>query len=231
MTPIGIKLTLDGASQVEAEARRVSSSVDGIGTAAARSMGKMEVSAAQTAAALRMVPAQFTDIVVSLQSGQAPLTVFLQQGGQLKDMFGGAGNAAKALGGYVAGLINPFTLAAAAGVAVAVAYNQGSKEADAYAASIALTGNAAGTTTSELQRMAASISGVIGTQGQAADVLARLVGTGKVASGSLQEFAATAIAMERSVGVSVEETVKQFAELGASPVEASRKLNERYNYL
>ena len=46
-----------------------------------------------TNAALRQVPAQFTDIIVSLQGGQAPLTVLLQQGGQLKDVFGGVGNA------------------------------------------------------------------------------------------------------------------------------------------
>ena len=50
------------------------------------------ISDKQTAAALRGVPAQFTDIIVSLQGGQAPLTVLLQQGGQLKDMFGGAGH-------------------------------------------------------------------------------------------------------------------------------------------
>lgn len=47
--------------------------------------------------ALRGVPAQFTDIAVSLASGQQPLTVLLQQGGQLKDMFGGIGPAAKPL--------------------------------------------------------------------------------------------------------------------------------------
>ena len=76
-------------------------------------LGKMEMSAKATANALRGVPAQFTDIATSLQGGQKPLTVFLQQGGQLKDMFGGIGPAVKALGGYVLGLINPFTLAAA----------------------------------------------------------------------------------------------------------------------
>ena len=64
-------------------------------------------------AALRGVPAQFTDIVVSLQGGMNPFTVLLQQGGQLKDMFGGVGPATRALGGYVAGLVNPFTLAGA----------------------------------------------------------------------------------------------------------------------
>lgn len=79
------------------------------------------MSAAATAAALRNVPAQFTDIVVSLQSGQAPMTVLLQQGGQLKDMFGGVGQAAKAIGGYILGLVNPFTVAAAALAGFAVA--------------------------------------------------------------------------------------------------------------
>ena len=83
-------------------------------SAASASLGKVGVSAAQTAAALRGVPAQFTDIATSIAGGQAPLTVFLQQGGQLKDMFGGAGAAAKALGGYVVGLLTPLNLAVAA---------------------------------------------------------------------------------------------------------------------
>ncbi|MGO4479961.1 phage tail length tape measure family protein, partial [Massilia sp. 2TAF26] len=115
-----------------------------------RSVG---VSAAQTAAALRGVPAQFTDIITSLQGGQNPLTVILQQGGQLRDMFGSAGAAARALGGYVVGLINPFTLAAAAAAALAVAYHEGSKEADAYAKALILTGNAAGSTADQLSEM------------------------------------------------------------------------------
>jgi phage-related minor tail protein len=66
-------------------------------SAATGYLGKVEMSARATSAALRGVPAQFTDIITSLQGGQAPLTVFLQQGGQLKDMFGGFGNAARAL--------------------------------------------------------------------------------------------------------------------------------------
>ena len=131
-------------------------------------IGKVGMSAAQTANAMRTVPAQFTDIVVSLQSGQAPLTVLLQQGGQLKDMFGGAGNAAKALGSYVLGLVNPFTVAAAAVAALGAAYYQGSKEQDAFVKAIVLTGNASGMTTSQLHDYARQIDAVIGTQAQAA---------------------------------------------------------------
>jgi len=218
--PLGITLSLDGVQATEQGLRRVAGGVDAVG-----------VSAKQTAAALRGVPAQFTDIVTSLASGQAPLTVFLQQGGQLKDMFGGAGNAAKALGGYVVGLVNPFTVAAAAGVALALAYKQGSAEADAYARSIALTGNAAGVTTSQLQGMAERVSAVVGTQSKAAEVVAQLVGTGSIASQNLEQFTATAIRLERNAGVAVKDTVKEFAELGKEPVEAAKKLNERYNYL
>ncbi len=62
---------------------------------------KTGMSAKQTANNRRMIPAQFTDIIVSLQAGQNPLQVFLQQGGQLKDIFGGVGPALKATGTYV----------------------------------------------------------------------------------------------------------------------------------
>lgn len=194
-------------------------------------VGKMGVSAAQTAAALRGVPAQFTDIITSLQGGQAPLTVFLQQGGQLKDMFGGAGAAARALGGYVLGLVNPFTVAAAAGVTLAVAYNQGSKEADAYRLAIVSTGNAVGTTGAQLKSYAQEISGVIGTQGKAAESLAAFVSTGRVSRDVLKEASQAAIAWERATGQAVGTTAKQFADLGKDPLQAVLKLNEGTNFL
>lgn len=181
--------------------------------------------------ALRGVPAQFTDIATSLAAGQNPLQVFLQQGGQLKDMFGGAGPAARALGGYVAGLVNPFTIAAAAAATLGVAYNQGSKEADAYAKALILSGNAAGSTVGQLQAMAESIDGIVGTQAAAAEALALFAGASNVAAGSLERFATIAIKMERETGQAVGETVKQFNELGRSPVQASAKLNESLRYL
>ncbi len=47
-------------------------------------LGKTGQSAAQTAYAMRMIPAQMTDIVVGLSTGQSPFMVLMQQGGQLK---------------------------------------------------------------------------------------------------------------------------------------------------
>ncbi|MFY9995067.1 MAG: phage tail length tape measure family protein [Leclercia sp.] len=39
--------------------------------------------------AVRMLPAQFTDIATQLAGGQSPFLILLQQGGQVKDSFGG----------------------------------------------------------------------------------------------------------------------------------------------
>lgn len=188
------------------------------------------VSAAQTAAALRGVPAQFTDIITSLQGGQAPLTVLLQQGGQLKDTFGGIGPAVRGLGGFVAGLVNPFTVAAGAVGVLTVAAYKGADEASEFRKQIILTGNAAGVTAGQLAAMAQSASAQGGTQGKAADVLAQLVGTGRVAREQLQGVA-QAITSISAAGVPVEDLVKDFAELGKTPTEAVLRLTDKYRFL
>lgn len=194
-------------------------------------LGKTGITAKQTAAALRGVPAQFTDIAVSLQGGQNPLTVFLQQGGQLKDMFGGAGPAAKALGSYVLGLVNPFTAAAAAVGTLGLAYYQGSQEADAFRLSLVTTGNGAGTTALALAGMATTISATVGTTGKAAETLALLASNGKIASSSFEQIARAAISFESATGKAVSATVAEFASLADDPVKALATLNEKYNFL
>jgi lambda family phage tail tape measure protein len=189
------------------------------------------ISAKQTAAALRGVPAQFTDIAVSLQGGQSPLTVLLQQGGQLKDMFGGIGPAARALGGYVLGLVNPFTLAAAAAAGLGVAYYKGSEEATAYSKALIFTGNAAGTSADQLASLANQVSSTVGTTGAAAEVLAQLAGNGKIAGEAFGTVATAALQMESATGKAIEETVAEFAKIGKDPVAAAKELNDQYNFL
>ena len=189
-------------------------------------------SAAATAAALRNVPAQFTDIVTGLASGQSPLTVLLQQGGQLKDMFGGVGNAAKALGGYVAGLVNPFTVAAAAGALLAVAYSQGDAEAKTFARTLILSGNAAATSAGQLQDMAGKVAtATAATRGAAAETLNDAAATGKVSVDMLEKVSRAAIQLERVGGQAASDTVKEFAALGDDPVKAVLKLDEKYHFL
>ncbi|EKC4000611.1 phage tail tape measure protein, partial [Escherichia coli] len=50
---------------------------------------KAGISVGQYKAAMRTLPAQFTDIATQLAGGQNPWLILLQQGGQVKDAFGG----------------------------------------------------------------------------------------------------------------------------------------------
>ncbi|HHY0345216.1 TPA: phage tail tape measure protein [Vibrio cholerae] len=192
---------------------------------------KNGISAGQMQAALRGLPAQFTDIAVSLQGGQNPLTVFLQQGGQLKDMFGGIGPAAKAMGGYVAGLINPFSLAAASAGALTLAYYQGSEEADRYRDAIILTGNASGVTADKLADMAKRLDEISGTQRNAAKAIAEIASTGKIAADEIGMVAQAAVMMESATGKAVSETVAEFVKLAEEPSKAIAELNKNQNFL
>lgn len=74
---------------------------------------KTGVTAAQTTAAFRQLPAQITDIFTSLAGGQNPLMVLIQQGGQIKDAFGGVGPTLDAFGAKIK---SAFTGAAPIGV-------------------------------------------------------------------------------------------------------------------
>lgn len=190
------------------------------------------MSAKQTAFAMRLVPMQMTDIVTSLAAGQPPLMVLLQQGGQLKDMFGGIGPAAKAMGGYILGLVNPFTLAAAAVGVLGLAYHQGSQEQDAFNKSLILTGNQVGKTSGQLADIAAR-AGVAAnsTTGAAASVLNQLVESGKVAGDSLERVTTAVVKTSEATGIATDQLVGDFNSIAADPVAAISKLNDQYHFL
>ncbi|MGE8328902.1 phage tail tape measure protein [Pseudomonas urmiensis] len=194
-------------------------------------LNKTGMTAKATAAALRGVPAQFTDIFTSIVAGQPIMMVALQQGGQLKDMFGGIGPAVQALGGYVLGLVNPFTVAAAAVAVLGYAYYSGSEEAVEFQKALITTGNAAGTTSDRLSGMAREVAATVGTTGAAAEVLTQLASSGKVASASFVEITEAALEWRLATGKAVEDTVAEFVKIGKDPVVAAKDLNEQYNFL
>ncbi|WP_460213399.1 phage tail length tape measure family protein, partial [Escherichia coli] len=195
-------------------------------------LSKTGMSAKQTAFAMRMLPAQMTDIVVGLSTGQSPFMVLMQQGGQLKDMFGGIGPAIKGVGSYVLGLINPFTLAAAAVGVLGLAYYKGSQEQDEFNKSLILTGNQLGTTSGQLADIAQRAGNAAdSTTGAAAAVLNQLVRSGKVASSSLEQVTTAIVKTSEVTGISTEQLVNDFNEIAKDPVSAISKLNDQYHFL
>ncbi|MBK3470453.1 phage tail length tape measure family protein [Pseudomonas carnis] len=194
-------------------------------------MNKAGMSAKAYSAALRGVPAQFTDIAVSLQGGQAPLTVLLQQGGQLKDMFGGIGPAAKALGGYILGLVNPFTVAAAAAAALALAYYKGSEQSDALRNSLIMTGNFSKASEAQMIALAGAVDGVTGTFGDAVSALTQLTEAGVNTNANFKLISTTAVDMQRITGKAIQDTVAEFVKIGKDPVKGVVELDEKYRFL
>lgn len=218
-----LKPYIDQLRQAEAAQKRLSQP------------GQYVMSDRAHSAAMRGVPAQFQDIIVSLQGGQNAMTVFLQQGSQLMSMFGGAGEAAKALGGYVLGMVNPFTLAAAAAAAAGVlayGYYSGAKEAQAFLVVLQKTGNQAGTSVQQLVDMSAAMDNVAGiTQSKAAEALVTFAANAGVGAERIQRYTTTAIEWERATGQSVEEVAKDFKKLGEDPVKAVLELNKQMGFL
>lgn len=188
-------------------------------------------SAKQDAAALRGLPAQFTDVVVSLQGGQAPLTVLLQQGGQVKDMFGGIGAAAKAVGGALLAMITPLTVAAAAVSVMAIAFYKGNREAVDFNKAIAQSAGFSGATVTSFYRMQKAISSTVGTLGSAAEALSAMQRSGKISVEQFEAIGIAAIKMEKATGQSIKDTVADFASLAKDPSNAVLTLDEKYKGL
>ncbi|PPU32156.1 phage tail length tape measure family protein [Xanthomonas sp. CFBP 7912] len=190
------------------------------------------MSARQTAAAMRMIPAQMTDIVTSIVAGQPIWMVAIQQGGQLKDQLGGIGPAARAVSSYVMGMVNPMTLSAAAAVALALAVKQSQDELFDFQKNLILTGRNADISGGQFRGLVSDLDKLAGvTRGGAVDALNAVSASGKFAGSQLTMVAAAAARMEASTGQAASKTVEAFERIAKEPVDALVQLDEKENFL
>jgi lambda family phage tail tape measure protein len=194
-------------------------------------LAKSGMSAKATAAALRGVPAQFTDIAVSLQSGQAPLTVLLQQGGQLKDMFGGIGPAASALGGYIVGLINPFTVLAATLGTITALFIDAEKEASAFNKALFSGSAASGQTASSLSEIASSAAIITGKLDEARKAVISLASATGLSETQFRNLALAATAIGEFTGKGAADVAKSLGDLGDNATTAAQKISAQYGLI
>lgn len=185
----------------------------------------------QEQAALRGLPAQFTDIVVSLQGGQAPLTVLLQQGGQIKDTFGGIGPALSGVARGLASIVTPATVAAAAVALVTYEAYQGSQELTEFNKAVVQSAGFSGTSASQFTQYRDQIAAIAGNSAQAADALVALERSGKIAGDVFVQIGVAAINMQKATGQAIQQTVDDFASLGKDPVNAVVALDDKYKFL
>ncbi len=192
---------------------------------------KGTVSAGQYRMAMRQLPMQFTDIATSIAGGMPLYMIAIQQGGQIKDSFGGIGNALKAM----ASLINPTTIliggAAAAVAALGYAYFQAEKQNSAFNKAIITTDGYSGATASQLKSMTYSIGQSGSVYSDAAEALTKLAAAGVKSSVNLQDAGQSIVEFSRYSGQSIDDLVGQFARLSDDPVGGSVALTEKLHYL
>ncbi|EEG33169.1 putative phage tail length tape measure protein [Neisseria flavescens] len=189
------------------------------------------ISVGQYNNAMRMVPAQFTDIFTQLAGGQNPFLIALQQGGQLRDSFGGFGNMFKGL----AASINPATVALGGLVAglgaVGKAYYDGSEESQRFSAAVILAGGSAGASAGKLMSIADSVGRATGSWSDAREAILLFVQSGAVASENYGRFAESVVLQSKATGKSVEDLARVYEEIADDPLKAVVKFSRVYQTL
>lgn len=190
------------------------------------------LSAGQYNQAMRMLPAQITDVVTSVASGMPIWMVAIQQGGQIKDSFNGIGNAVKAL----TSLINPYIVAAGALVGVLGAMGKAAwdyeKASSAMTNAIILSGNYAGTTTSQLQNMVQKIAQTSeASLGTIQSVATMFVKSGKYTNDQIAMVTKTTANWAAATGESADSIKSSFDKIITDPVKGLADLNKEFNFL
>ncbi|WP_407206187.1 phage tail tape measure protein [Citrobacter portucalensis] len=203
--------------------------------AAARRAG---ISVGQYSAAMRTLPAQFTDIATQLAGGQSPFLILLQQGGQIKDQFGSVQGALSGVGEYIrsmAGMINPTTIALAGlvgtvGLLAAAAYSS-SEQFDQVARSVIMMGGAGFASMQQLNEAAEEVAGKTNTSiSSTADALVTLNDTGKYTSSQMKQIA-TSITLMGKAGSDTKTAMSDFGKIVSDPVKGLASLNEQYGFV
>ena len=188
---------------------------------------------AQTANAMRMLPAQITDITVGLATGQSPLMVLLQQGGQLKDMFGGIRPAAAAVGQSFLGMLTPTNLAVAAFAAMAAAtfaVDKRMQELRNLQTMFTATGRAMDTTA--IEQLVNKISDLPGVSREAATkTVTEFAQVRQIGPAILEPLTLLVADFAAATGTEVPAAASKLAKSFADPARGAKALDDQLNLL
>ncbi|MDM2999010.1 MULTISPECIES: phage tail tape measure protein [unclassified Citrobacter] len=182
--------------------------------AAARKAG---ISVGQYNAAMRMLPAQFTDIATQLAGGQSPWLILLQQGGQVKDSFGGIIPTFRALLGAVSPLMVGVGALSAATGALFYAWYQGSSTLSDFNKTLVLSGNSAGLTADRMLVLARNGQSAGLTFNQTSEALTELINSGVRAGANFDDMSQAVARFTQASGVPVDKVAAAFGKLTSDP--------------
>jgi phage-related minor tail protein len=175
---------------------------------------------------------QTTDLVTQIASGQSAMIALLQQGGQLKDQFGGVGNMFKALSLMITPMKVAITgLAAGVGV-LGFAFYQGARDAAELRDQLILTGNYANLTQKTFLDLADSVSTKTNLSiGKTKDILMELVKSGKFTDQSLGSVAQAIANVTKLSGETATEVAQKLIPAFDGGASSIKSLNDRMHFL
>lgn len=183
---------------------------------------------------------QAQDVFVSLGSGQSPLTVLLQQGTQIGDIFASSeatmrqffAQAVSGAGRFVFSIGGAITAVGALGVAAATAgyqYADSQKELESALTGI---GRGAGVTVGQLNQIAdaAARAGSV-SRGAAREAAGIFAGTGRIDQSLLPGLVGAAKPFGTQTGKDSAEAARELAAAFADPVRGAEQLDARLGFL
>lgn len=232
--PLVFKVVVDDSSVAPASSR----TQDALGRLGERAVAggkqftELRKSTALTRQEILALNYTASDVAASLASGASPFTILLQQGGQVRDAFGGMGNVFSKLASVLT--VGRLAFAALAGgvAALGLAAYDGQKRSDELSRAVTLAGNTAALTGTKFDGMATQVAqSARVTVGAAQDVLQAVVATGQVGPGALNAVTEAAARLARVSGRSAQDAAKEFTSLFTGTAQRAQELNRTYNFL
>ncbi|EEZ4540129.1 phage tail tape measure protein [Escherichia coli] len=204
-------------SGLDTDARKTATVVEQGLSRQALAAQKAGISVGQYKAAMRTLPAQFTDIATQLAGGQNPWLILLQQGGQVKDAFGGMIPMFRGLAGAITlPMVGVTSLAVATG-ALAYAWYQGDSTLSAFNKTLVLSGNQSGLTADRMLTLSRAGQAAGLTFNQASESLAALVNAGVRGGEQFDAINQSVARFASASGVEVDKVAEAFGKLTTDP--------------
>ena len=204
-------------SGLDTDARKTASAVEQGLSRQALAAQKAGISVGQYKAAIRTLPAQFTDIATQLAGGQNPWLILLQQGGQVKDSFGGMIPMFRGLAGAITlPMVGVTSLVVATG-ALAYAWYQGDATLSEFNKTLVLSGNQAGLTADRMLTLSRAGQAAGLTFNQARESLAALVNAGVRGGEQFDAINQSVARFASASGVEVDKVAEAFGKLTTDP--------------
>ncbi|CTB44803.1 tail length tape measure protein [Shigella sonnei] len=166
---------------------------------------------------MRMLPAQFTDVATQLAGGQSPWLILLQQGGQVKDSFGGMIPMFRGLAGAITlPMVGATSLAVATG-ALAYAWYQGNSTLSDFNKTLVLSGNQAGLTADRMLVLSRAGQAAGLTFNQTSESLTALVNAGVRGGEQFEAISQSVARFSSASGVEVDKVAEAFGKLTTDP--------------